>query len=682
MQVLARLVSPSRGHARYLAWVVVLGLIATTLWPGCVLAADIWKDIGNDTWQSVYHVLAQDAYRVAQGYADGTFRPNIPVTRGQFAKMVVEGLGIPLLDPTTPTFPDVPRSSTFYRHIEGAYAAGVISGFLDGTFKPDVTLTRQQAYSILGRYLASMELAATGVITDQAGTFSSLQTWYGGAGAANLEGYADRGEIAAEHRAAAAYLVHMGVVLGSPSGTSWYLRPLNELNRAPAVAMILRTETKVLELTRPSITSLDPSVGPLAGGNAVEIIGKGFVGVTQVKFGAVPALSYTVPDGTRIVAVAPPSASATTVSVSVTARGGTSAQTPGCDYTYTAGPSVTGVTPSAGPLAGGNVVVITGSNFSGATAVLFGSFPAASFAVNSDTQITAQAPPHAAGKVDIQVVTPGGVSPNTPADDYTYVPAPDISSLDPTTGLTTGGNPVVIMGTNFVGVTSVTFGGVEVPTFTVDSSVQITATAPSHSAGEVVVRVTAAGGQTASGDEEARYTYVPAPQITQVTPPAGHVYGGNQVEILGSNLGEVQVVAFGDATVAPLSVSDSTVTVVVPPGAGAVDASVNVTVYTPLGSVTKPGAYRYLATPTIISVDPTTGSVVGGTTVTIRGEHFFYVQTVKFGDSEATVQSTSPDGWTIVVVTPAHSPGLVDITVETLGGEAVKPEAFFFEPPA
>jgi hypothetical protein len=57
------------------------------------------------------------------------------------------------------------------------------------------------------------------------------------------------------------------------------------------------------------------------------------------------------------------------------------------------GPFITGIDPNSGPAAGGTTVTITGRNFTGATAVRFGSTNAASFTVDSDTQITAVSPP-------------------------------------------------------------------------------------------------------------------------------------------------------------------------------------------------------------------------------------------------------------------------------------------------
>jgi hypothetical protein len=71
-------------------------------------------------------------------------------------------------------------------------------------------------------------------------------------------------------------------------------------------------------------------------------------------------------------------------------------------------PVVSGVSPSVGPLAGGTSVTISGSGFTGATAVDFGGVPAASFSVVSDSEVTAVSPAQSAGPVDVTVTAPGG----------------------------------------------------------------------------------------------------------------------------------------------------------------------------------------------------------------------------------------------------------------------------------
>jgi hypothetical protein len=84
-------------------------------------------------------------------------------------------------------------------------------------------------------------------------------------------------------------------------------------------------------------------------------------------------------------------------------------------------PEVTTVSPPFGPVTGTTLVTITGKNFNGTNAVKFGAAPAASFTVDSDTQITATAPRALRpGKVDVIVSTLAGDNPNTRFDDYVY----------------------------------------------------------------------------------------------------------------------------------------------------------------------------------------------------------------------------------------------------------------------
>jgi large repetitive protein len=86
----------------------------------------------------------------------------------------------------------------------------------------------------------------------------------------------------------------------------------------------------------------------------------------------------------------------------------------------TAAPTVTKIAPTSGPTAGGTTVVITGTNLTGATKVVFGSVAAKSFTVNSATKITAVSPAQAAAVHNIIVTTPSGTSPTVAADEFTY----------------------------------------------------------------------------------------------------------------------------------------------------------------------------------------------------------------------------------------------------------------------
>ena len=93
----------------------------------------------------------------------------------------------------------------------------------------------------------------------------------------------------------------------------------------------------------------------------------------------------------------------------------------------TPSPTITGLVPNSGPTTGGTSVVITGTDFTGATAVTFGGTAGASFTVDSATQITAVTPTHAPTLVDVSVTTPGGT--DTATNAFTFyvksVPLPD-----------------------------------------------------------------------------------------------------------------------------------------------------------------------------------------------------------------------------------------------------------------
>jgi hypothetical protein len=91
-------------------------------------------------------------------------------------------------------------------------------------------------------------------------------------------------------------------------------------------------------------------------------------------------------------------------------------------------PAISSLSPAAGDPAGGTKVTISGTDFTGASAVGFGATPAAAFTVNSETQITAFTPAAAAGTVDVRVTTPAGQSLAGAADRFTFAPPAPILS--------------------------------------------------------------------------------------------------------------------------------------------------------------------------------------------------------------------------------------------------------------
>jgi large repetitive protein len=86
-------------------------------------------------------------------------------------------------------------------------------------------------------------------------------------------------------------------------------------------------------------------------------------------------------------------------------------------------PTITGVSPNSGPSSGGTVVAITGTNFTGASAVDFGVTPALSFTVLNSTSVSATSPA-GVNPVDITITTQFGTNATGPADQFTYLTTP------------------------------------------------------------------------------------------------------------------------------------------------------------------------------------------------------------------------------------------------------------------
>ena len=172
-------------------------------------------------------------------------------------------------------------------------------------------------------------------------------------------------------------------------------------------------------VAQPTVTKVLPTSGPVGGGTSVTITGTEFNGVTAVKFGETSA-EFNVKSPTSITAVAPAHA-AGTFDVTVTNIAGVSPVSTKDRYRFT--PTVTGVSPSSGPAAGGTSVTVTGSGFTtgGGTSFLFGKTKATAVSCSSSTTCMMLTPAHAAGTVDVIAQVGITRSPvNAPADQFTF----------------------------------------------------------------------------------------------------------------------------------------------------------------------------------------------------------------------------------------------------------------------
>lgn len=121
----------------------------------------IFSDVGTSNGASGYIQSAVNA-GIIQGFNDGTFKPNNPVTRGQLAIFLTRAFD--LTATTKVSFSDVPTSSSAYSYIGNLVAANITSGYDDNTYRPEQAVTRGQFSAFMTRTLKSKEPTEAPVI--------------------------------------------------------------------------------------------------------------------------------------------------------------------------------------------------------------------------------------------------------------------------------------------------------------------------------------------------------------------------------------------------------------------------------------------------------------------------------------------------------------------------------------
>jgi IPT/TIG domain len=317
-------------------------------------------------------------------------------------------------------------------------------------------------------------------------------------------------------------------------------------------------------------------------------------------------------------------------------------------------------TPKPAPASGGTSIMIHGRNFTGATAVNFGSTPAASFRVESATSITAITPAHPAGPAPVTVTTPQGTS-----RPHSFQFMPVVSAVSPNVGPTAGGTIVTITGAGFApGVTSFKFGKTAATIRNCVSQTTCEVVAPAHKQETVSVR--AVVNHVKQREAGATFTYELPPVLSSVIPNEGPLSGGTSVVITGENLNAIAV-KFGSTSASSFTVQSSTsITAVSPAGtAGTVDVTVQNAARS-TSAIRSGDEFTYRRRPAVSEVSPKIGPEAGGTSVTITGTDFTGATAVRFGSNPAASFNVTT-AQSITAISPPGT-GAVDVTVSTAGG--------------
>lgn len=436
----------------------------------------------------------------------------------------------------------------------------------------------------------------------------------------------------------------------------------------------------------PIITSITEDKGLTAGGETVTITGQNFLPGAKVTFGANVATVISATE-TEIVVTAP-TGSQGTVEVKVT---NPDRQFAIGDYSYYALPTITSVSPSEGPLEGGNLVTVSGSSFmDGAIVYIDGVEAATRFATTSRLSVTIPAGTQI-GTVNVKVVNPDQTNAEL-VDAYTYLAPPpppelELHNLSMTSGQLEGGVSISLFGKNFDRAMKVYFGDIEVVTsFVTSSRVQVTVPAAT-SPGFVSVKAENPDGATAVLIDEYEYLAPPPPpelELTRLSVTTGFVEGGELVTIYGKNFDRNMKLYFGDQEVPFTFISSSRVQVTTP---AATPGFVTVKAENSNGSTAElVDGFEFivsppLAAPIIVSLSANTILVEKSENIYVYGENFNKSSKVFIGNQEAKVTYLNPKSLRVTV--PASNVAeTVDVTVLNEDGQSALLEKSFtyFEP--
>ncbi|MCE5280755.1 MAG: S-layer homology domain-containing protein [Deltaproteobacteria bacterium] len=206
----------------FVGWLVACLVLTPFVHPvlPAVLAAALTDIAGH--WAAADIMKLVDEGAIA-GYPDGTFRPDNPVTRAEFLKIITGVLNYQEKPDSTCYIPyaDIAMADWFFSYVIAANQNHLVGGYPDGTFRPNNPITRQEVAKILVKakgidettYVSSDELTQTAATVSD---WSTISEWA---------------------RPFVASAIKAGLMKGDPSGN---FRPLANLTRAETAAVSSR----------------------------------------------------------------------------------------------------------------------------------------------------------------------------------------------------------------------------------------------------------------------------------------------------------------------------------------------------------------------------------------------------------------------------------------------------------
>jgi len=414
---------------------------------------------------------------------------------------------------------------------------------------------------------------------------------------------------------------------------------------------------------RPSISSVDPTIGSTDGTTVMTLNGANFGLAPTVAVG--PSVASLVSFSHTSIVFRLPQGDGANRPVQVTAL----AQVSNVVYVNSYGPIITLVEP-LNIATSGQPITLTGTNFglSGVVTVSENDCVPTSW---SHTRVVCTAPP-GRGSTNPVVIVVNGLSSGILAGMSVKYAVPAIDNITPSSVTTAGGTILMLTGSNFGTIGSILVGSSNCPIYASSySHTQIRCTLPQGQGLNVDVVVTA--GDQSSPPSKINYM---APSITAVSPSSSSTQGGDLVTLTGTNFGRTGSVFVGGQPCSWTADEYSHTQVVCTTTAStAVNTErINVTVS---GQVSNLWPYGF-TNPSITRVSPATSTTAPGTLITITGSSFDRSGTVTIAGSTCTLQSWSH--LSVVCAVPAGQGLNVPLVLTTVASK-VASTTFSYQAP-
>ncbi|HRY51336.1 MAG TPA: IPT/TIG domain-containing protein [Candidatus Paceibacterota bacterium] len=434
----------------------------------------------------------------------------------------------------------------------------------------------------------------------------------------------------------------------------------------------------------PRILVVEPSLGPVAGGNTLQLHGANFVEQTAVTIGDRPALMVQRNSPFQLTVQAPPGTIGS-ATVTVTAPDGLSASLPD-GYNYGARPpEVWTVVPGFGPVAGDAKITIVGKGFESGCIVYLGGLRLSQLQFESAQVLSGMTPAMGApGPADLAVVNPNGTRRTLPGAYHFGLtnpqwPAPSILGVTPMSSPTDGGIAVRIIGTAFQPNAAIFFDRIPVQAAYDDPNL-IETVSPPHASGPVAITVVNPDGQTAVLPADQGWNSFSYdsndPSLSLVFPMNSPTAGGQEITLFGGNFRAGAEVEFGGVPAVSADIGETVIIAVTPPHA---PGPVAIRVTNPGGLTTLYeediifGQFEYQGPPpgppSITRVIPAEGSVLGGDDIRLEGVNLYAGMRVFFAGNEASlIRQHLTDS--VSVRLPPGPQGPVELRVRNADGQS------------